>query len=775
MPLHTAAYEHAAATLSGPPGQAHFVGVGGVGMAGLAFLLSRRGWKTTGCDAAAGPLLAWLRSEGVVAVAGHSPDHATVLDPQRDIVVRSAAVPLQSPELAATTARGVPVYDRGVLFAALLDRQARAVAVCGSHGKTTTATFTATLLRGLGLAPGWCIGGTSAVLGAPASVGGCEDAPFVAECDESDGTLALYHPFTTVVTNIDFDHMEHFESVAAFEAVFARVLRQTRHAIVYCRDDERGHALCAAFPETLSVGFHPESRLRATDLASDALGSDFTLQLDGQPLGRWRLGHPGVHNVRNALAALGAVHSLGGDVRRASALLANDLALPARRFDTTARLDGIRVVSDYAHHPTEIAALVATARLQPHARLVAVFQPHRYTRTKALGDQFPGAFAGVDALALAPVYAASENPLEGGTSAHLYAHFRSRAETDPGIPVPVLATSLDAAWHWLRATANPGDLVLIVGAGDVVALAGRAVDAAPWREAPASPPPVEGLEYAADVACARLTTYGVGGTAFGLARVATPDALRTVLAWCRSDARPWTVLGGGSNLLVPDTGYPGVLVQLRGPIFRQFRTDAQSPRIVVAGAALSGSALLDRLQESGLGGLEFMDGIPGTLGGWLAMNAGAHGGAIGDCVARVDVMAPDGSLRTLEPPELAFGYRRCDALRGNVIVSATLQLQPVAAALIGERRQAFRARRTDLSGLRTAGSVFRNPPGESAGRLLDLAGCKGLRVGGAEITSRHANVIATQRGATASDVLALASIAASRVPIPLHLEVRVVG
>lgn len=170
-----------------------------------------------------------------------------------------------------------------------------------------------------------------------------------------------------------------------------------------------------------------------------------------------------------------------------------------------------------------------------------------------------------------------------------------------------------------------------------------------------------------------------------------------------------------------------------------------------------------------------MDGIPGTLGGWLAMNAGAHGGAIGDCVARVDVMAPDGSLRTLEPPELAFGYRRCDALRGNVIVSATLQLQPVAAALIGERRQAFRARRTDLSGLRTAGSVFRNPPGESAGRLLDLAGCKGLRVGGAEITSRHANVIATQRGATASDVLALASIAASRVPIPLHLEVRVVG
>jgi UDP-N-acetylmuramate dehydrogenase len=185
--------------------------------------------------------------------------------------------------------------------------------------------------------------------------------------------------------------------------------------------------------------------------------------------------------------------------------------------------------------------------------------------------------------------------------------------------------------------------------------------------------------------------------------------------------------------------------------------------------------LLQRLQELGLGGIEFMDGIPGTLGGWLAMNAGAHGGSIGDAVVSVDVVARDGMLATLRTSELGLGYRTCSALGHAIAVSATLALRPTAPETVAERRQAIRARRIDLAGLRTAGSVFRNPPGESAGRLLDLAGCKGLRVGGAEVTTRHANVIATGHGATASDVLALAAIAAARVAVPLHMEVRVLA
>jgi UDP-N-acetylmuramate--L-alanine ligase/UDP-N-acetylenolpyruvoylglucosamine reductase len=778
--VHIDAYEHATARLAARPSRAHLVGVGGVGMAGLAYLLSKQGWTVTGCDLCDNPLLAWLAGEGIATTVGHSPNHAAALDPASDLVARSPAVPRQNPELAAAAARGIPVYDRGVLFAALLDRRPKAIAVCGSHGKTTTASFTAMLLRDLGHAPGWCIGGTASALGALAANGGAQDAPIVAECDESDGTLALYHPYVTVVTNIDFDHMEHFDSVAAFEAVFARVARGTQHLVVYGRDDERAHAICSALPHAFPVGLHAEARLRATDVRTDATGSDFTLFLDDESLGPCRLGHPGLHNVRNALAALGAVHAVGGDLRQAAARLATGLSLPARRFDGITRADGIRVISDYAHHPTEIAALVATARLQPHSRLVAVFQPHRYTRTKALGAQFPQAFAGVDALALAPVYAASEDPLAGGTSADLYAHFRASAYADPTIPVPALAPTLDAAWQWLRATVKPGDLILIIGAGDVVTLARRAADCTALQQPPLAPPSVAGLEFTSPVSCAKHTTYGVGGPARGLACVATLDALRAVIAWCQREALPWTVIGGGSNLLVPDTGYPGVLLQLRGPAFRELRLEEPPqgegphlPRRVVVGAGIPGGAMLDQLQELGLRGLEFMDGIPGTLGGWLAMNAGAHGGAIGNAVVEVDVLARDGSRRAVRPPELEFAYRRCEALRGVAILSATLELQPATGAEIAERRRAFRARRTNLSGLRTAGSVFGNPPGESAGRLLDLAGCKGLCVGGADITSRHANVIATQRGATASDVLALAAIAASRVSVPLHMEVRV--
>lgn len=772
--MQTAAYERITQLLAQPPSRVHFVGVGGVGMAGLALLLARKGWSVSGCDAEAGPMLCWLAEAGVAAVAGHSPDHASGLDPARDWIVRTPAVPPSHPELVAAAARGLPVFDRGVVLAALFDTMPSTVAICGSHGKTTTATFTTLLLRALGRTPGWCIGGTSSALGGVAGVdASAPEAPFVAECDESDGTLSLYHPRVTVVTNIDYDHMEHFGSCAAFEAVFAKVARQTRGTLVYVRDDERAHALCHGVRGAVTVGLHPEADLRAEDVTAFPDASEFTLWWKRQSLGRWRLGAPGLHNVRNALAALGAVHALGGDLAAAAACLAAGLGLPARRFDCVSDRGGIRVVTDYAHHPAEIAALVATARLQACQRIVAVFQPHRYSRTLALGPLFPAAFAGVDALALAPVYAASETPLEGGSSADLYVRFREAAGRSPEIPVPALARTLEDAWTWLRMTVRPGDLVLLVGAGDIVRLAPRTAGDPPWSLSAPEFPVTDGLAFEPNVDTARWVTYGAGGTALGMARVASPVALAELVRACARRKLPWQVLGMGSNTLVPDTGYPGILIRLDGAGFRTLERDPDRPGRVMAGAGWPGAALLNQLQALGLGGLEFLDSIPGTLGGWLAMNAGAHGGAVGDALEAVEVLDADGRIEWIPASALGLGYRRCEALRTRVALAARWVLPARSPSEIAALRAGFRAKRIDLSGLRTAGSVFKNPPGDSAGRLLDLAGCKGMRVGGAEVTSRHANVIAAFPGTTASDILALAFRASQRVAVPLDLEVRV--
>ncbi len=744
-------------------------------MAGLALLLARNGWQVDGCDLEENECVAWLRSHGIPVGIGHDPGHLRTLDPASAWVVRSAAVPSNHPELAEAAARELAVFDRGVVLAAFLGSIDRTVAVCGSHGKTTTATFTTLLLRALGADPGWCIGGTCGRLGAVAAFdAGHPDAPLVAECDESDGTLSLYHPRVTVVTNVDYDHMEHFDGMHALEAVFARVARQTRETVVYVRDDVRAHALCSGLCRTFSVGLHPDADLRAEVEEATAEGTVMRLLLGGEDLGRWRLGVPGPHNVTNALAALGAVQALGCDLRAAADCMADGLCLPARRFDCVSTRDAIRVISDYAHHPAEVTALVRTARMQPQRRIVAIFQPHRHTRTRALSDQFPAAFAQVSALALLPVYAASEPPLEGGTSADLYRQFRKAAAADPTLPVPVLARTLESGWHWLRTTVRPGDLVLIVGAGDVVKLADRIRGDGAWCADALQFATADGLSFEPDARTESLVTYGVGGRARGLACVSSKAALRMVLEECARRTLPWSMLGAGSNLLVSDAGYPGVLIQLRGRAFRKLAPEPSSaPDCFAVGAGWPGAALLNRLQELGLGGLEFMEGIPGTFGGWLAMNAGAHGGAVADVVEAVEVVDGRGAVRRLEREALGFSYRCCEALRSSAAIAGIVRLQASTSAEISARRADYRVRRICLAGLRTAGSVFRNPPGDSAGRILDLAGCKGMRVGEAEITTRHANVIAAHPGATASDILALAARASQQSSVPLELELRI--
>jgi UDP-N-acetylenolpyruvoylglucosamine reductase len=506
-------------------------------------------------------------------------------------------------------------------------------------------------------------------------------------------------------------------------------------------------------------------------MGSELVLRDFSLAMDvvhnGRLLGRLEVPVPGRHNALNALAVTAVCLELGLRFEQIQSGF-QIASLPRRRFETVSERHGIRVISDYAHHPSEIAALIRTARSVKSHRFIGVYQPHRFTRTLALGRDFPPSFDGLDELVLCPVYAASEKPLKGGTTWDLYRHVR---EQRPALNVKA-ATSLENAWGYLRTQLRAGDLFLVIGAGDVESIAAWAKD----DRVPRPGPPVcgPGTRFSTDEPLAGKTGYRVGGAADSWADVGDRNDLAALIQWARKNGLPWHVLGAGRNVLVSDLGVRGLVMRLSGPAFRQIE---RTPDGVRAGAGVTLNTLLDWMQEQGFAGYEFLEGIPGTVGGAVRMNAGALGGEIGTRVLEVGCMDAAGLPLTIPVGEVGFSYRHAAGLADKVVTDVMLDVRPAgAAATIQAEREAVRARRAWWQGLRCAGSVFRNPPGESAGRLIEQCGLKGLQVGGARIYDGHANVIVTVDGALASDVRSLIETVQVEVfdPIGIPLEPEVI-
>ena len=399
----------------------HMIGIGGIGMAGLALLLKERGHYVTGCDEQENRQTVWLREKGIPVLIGHDRSHLK----DAEWIIRTTAVPDEHPEVANAT---VLVSRRGEVLPALL-RDRITIAVSGTHGKTTTTSMIAQILG-----CGYCIGGEVPGFDGVAKDGGI----MVVEADESDGTVANYHPDIAVITNIEYDHMEHHASVEAFEACFKTFIANTKQKIVYCAEDPTAARLCAGNPKAVPYRFAP-----------------------------LKVSLPGRHNQLNACAAMEVAGQWKSEAEILQVL--GKIKPVRRRFERIFEGE-YTIISDYAHHPTEIRTLVQTTleTLKPK-RLLGVFQPHRYTRTKALMADFPPAFRGLDKLWLLPVYAASEKPLAGGTTDDLFRNFPQSGKLDVKNVL-----SLDGAWHDIQRELRPGDVLLIIGAGDIEQLAERA-------------------------------------------------------------------------------------------------------------------------------------------------------------------------------------------------------------------------------------------------------------------------------------------------------------
>ncbi|MBE0477285.1 MAG: UDP-N-acetylmuramate--L-alanine ligase [Coriobacteriia bacterium] len=430
-------------------------------MSGIARVLAARGASVTGSDLKDSRYLRTLAESGVRVFLGHAASNLG--DPR--VVVVSSAVPETNPELAEARRRGLPVWPRARMLAHLAgDRQT--VAVAGTHGKTTTSSMIAKMLDGAGADPTFLIGGELNDMGANARCG--QGRHYVVEADESDGSFMFLDPRVAVVTNVEADHLDHYADLAEVCRTFVAFLSKTSEdgCVVTCADDAGAVRVARACGRrAVTYGTAEDADVRCEGMRREGEGYAFTLRVPGGERTEAVTKVPGMHNVLNATAALATAWVLDVDLSAAAESLAAFTGV-RRRFDRLGEAAGVTVVDDYAHHPTEVRATLAAAREGGYRRVVAVFQPHRFSRTAALGREFAEAFEAADRVVLMDVYGAGESPIPGVSGktvldAVLGARPRSR--------VAYLPHRGDVA-SFVAASVLPGDLVLTMGAGDVTTL-----------------------------------------------------------------------------------------------------------------------------------------------------------------------------------------------------------------------------------------------------------------------------------------------------------------
>lgn len=438
------------------PQQVHFVGIGGAGMSGIAKVLLSHGFAVSGSDLQQTGVTDELQVLGAKVYCGHSPANVGAAE----LVVYSTAVPPDNPELVVARKRGLPVIPRAEMLGRLMKQQ-KGIAVTGAHGKTTTTSLVAVLLEQTGFDPTIIIGGETSDFG-NAKAGGGEY--LVAEADESDGSFSLLDPSIMVVTNVEDDHLDYYRTVEAIQEAFREFIFKLPPdgMAVLCYDDPFLRNLVPELPvPVITYGFAPDADYRLSDFSLNCAFSGADVYWKRELLGRLELVVPGRHNLLNALAVVAVGRHLGLEFSKIAEVLRNFRGVK-RRFELLGHIRGIKIVDDYAHHPTEIRATLEAARQTRPGRLIAVFQPHRYTRTEYLYKEFGKAFINADQVLLNKIYSAGESPIDGVTAQLIAEEIKKHQDVKP-----VLFDDQEQLVAHLAAVVRDGDLVITMGAGDI--------------------------------------------------------------------------------------------------------------------------------------------------------------------------------------------------------------------------------------------------------------------------------------------------------------------
>ncbi len=441
----------------------HFVGIGGIGMSGIAEVLINLGFEVSGSDLRESDTTERLTGLGATVFVGHSADNVS----DADVVVYSSAVNTQNPEVSAALEQGIPAIPRTEMLAELM-RLKFAVTVGGSHGKTSTTSLAAAVLARGGLDPTVVVGGKLRAISSNARLG--DSRYLVAEADESDGQFVKLPSSIAVITNIDLEHLDHYRDLDDIKDAFIRYANRVPFygAVIVCADDANAMSIVPELTRrTITYSLGGDAQVTARIVSQEPRGTTFEVTSNGEALGEICLGIPGEHYVRNALAAVAIGLEMEipfGDIRDGLEAFQG----VGRRFEIKGEQAGVIVVDDYGHHPTEIAATIAAARANFDRRVLVVFQPHRYSRTQSLIDDFAQCFVGADHVAITPLYAAGERPIPGVDEALIV----DRVNESGGVSA-VKVDGLDEAVDWAVKTAVSGDLVLAMGAGNIYTVCDR--------------------------------------------------------------------------------------------------------------------------------------------------------------------------------------------------------------------------------------------------------------------------------------------------------------
>lgn len=744
----------------------HLIGIGGIGMSGLARMYLAMGCQVQGSDVKRTALLDKLESEGAKILIGHESGHVS----GAGLVIYSSSISENHPERLAAGKQGARLIHRSQALAEIC-RGKFTIAVTGTHGKTTTTALVGMILKEARRDPSIVVGGVVNFFGGNACWG--RGTEIVIEADESDSSFLNFSPAMEVITNIEAEHMDHFGTMERVETAY-------RDFIGRLSDD--GHWIgCAEDPQVLKIaalgirpamlyGFDPKNaQVYATDIVeceNGVRGIAFKVWLKNECLGLVKLKIPGRHNALNALAAASVGLKLGIPFEQ----IVNGLERyegAGRRFDVKYEDSKFLIVDDYAHHPTEIRETLNAAKGLNRKRIVALFQPHRYTRTQALLEEFGKSFRSADRLIVTDIYAASEAPIPGVSGENVYNAIKNTGHPDVSFVERQRVT--DTVLREMKS----GDLVIALGAGDIFQVADELSDSLKKNIFSGK---IRG-KILFNEPLSRHTSLKVGGPVEFWIEPEDEEDLKTALAICREYGIKVTTLGAGSNVLSPDSGLKGAVIHLNSLYFKQIREENGA---VTARAGVPNTLFIQYALEKGLGGIEFLSGIPGCVGGAVAMNAGSHGQSIDERVENVRVVHFSGQSRVFKKEEIGFGYRSSD-LKNCVITEARFALpkrQKLETQKILDEYRDARAKTQDLWHA-SAGCMFKNPKegGLSSGKLIEDAGLKGRTVGKAQVSAKHANFIINLGGASARDVQTLIEEVKRRVyekfQIELETEVKI--
>ena len=755
----------------------HFVGIGGIGMSGIARVLLEMGYSISGSDLEPNGITRKLEEMGGRVYRGHK---ASNLPADAGVLVYSSSIAKDNPELVEARGRKIKIAHRAEVLGELFNGKT-GIAVTGTHGKTTTTSLISVMLKNAGLDPTAVIGGEVESLKGNASLG--SGKYIVAEADESDSSFLHLKPSYTVITNIEMEHLDHFKTLGKIRAAYRSFIGNTKKhgTIFYNLDDPNLKVIVNDHRGKIrSFGFSGNADAYPLNIKMDGFDTSFDCVCRGKALGRVSLKIPGRHNVLNALACILVGLELGlkfKDIVRAI----KDFEGAKRRFQLRADADGVILIDDYAHHPTEIRAVLDACRNWGKKRIIAIFQPHRYSRTKFFAKDFGRCFKGADKLILTDIYAASEKAIKGVTVKCVYDSARKNGSKDI-----VILEKGRIAEHVMKIK-RPGDMIVVMGAGDIKKVADELCTRLLTKKRAEN----RSMEKLQQIVRGKVrfneplsvhTSFKIGGSAAAWFEPLDINDLKRALAFARNNGIQFFVIGNGSNVLAKDKGFNGILIHLGAGYFKDIKFSGTTVHV---GAGFSLPKLVNLCCRKGLAGLESLVGIPGTIGGAIYMNAGGWTNPIfrniGEMVDSLRVMTIYGKIKVLSRRDIKFGYRR-SSLKKYIILEAALKLKTGDQnALVSSSSHFLKMKREkQVLDLPSAGCVFKNPPDSqfTCGQMIDTLGLKGARMGGAEISARHANFIVNKGGATCEDVLALAKLVRERVresyDIDLELEVKVV-